>query len=118
MVLDNDVSRDVFLKTAETGVLIEIDTATYRYYETAEDIARYPYELLFVDETKRVCAFAHLLGDEQIHPYLGFWTEAGRFYCKRLVDRLVYPENGGDPYLPPLGLIAETPSSALSPLIA
>jgi hypothetical protein len=84
------------------GATIEVDADTYREYEASGEVSIYPYELLFTDGTKRVCTFAYVVGDEATHPYLGFWTEAGKFYCKRLVDRLQPTADEMDNYLPPL----------------
>lgn len=116
MVLHDD-TPDLFWQTAaaRAGETLEIDEATYRDYESMDDISRYPYALLFVDGSTRVCAFAHLVGDDEVHPYLGFWSEGDRFYCKRLVDRLVDPEDGGNPYLPPLA--GSAPIMTLRPAI-
>lgn len=90
------------LERAVAGAEIEIDAETYREFETNGETSSYGYELLFTDGSRRVCAFAYTVGDEATHPYLGFWTENGRFYCKRLVDRLAPTADELDNYLPPL----------------
>ncbi|HEX6640798.1 MAG TPA: hypothetical protein VF215_06775 [Thermoanaerobaculia bacterium] len=90
------------MERAVAGAEIEIDAATYRDYETTGETSNYDYEPLFTDGSRRVCAFAYTVGDEATHPYLGFWTENGRFYCKRLVDRLQLTAHKMDNYLPPL----------------
>jgi hypothetical protein len=90
------------LARVRSGEAVEIDAATYRTYETGGEASIYPYELLFTDGTRRVCAFAYTVGDDDTHPYLGFWTENGRYYCKRLVDRLALRADEMDQYLPPL----------------
>jgi hypothetical protein len=90
------------MEIVATGETVEIDEETYREKEASVEAARYPYELLFRDGTRRVCAFAHLSGDDSAYPYLGYWTEDGKFYCKHLVDRLVLTADEMDSHLPAL----------------
>jgi hypothetical protein len=97
-----NVRDQVFRDMAATGETIEIDEARYRAAESSVEAGRYPYELLFSDGTRRVCAFAITSGDDLAYPYLGYWTEGEKFYCKRLVDRLVLRQDETDYYLPPL----------------
>lgn len=90
------------LERVRSGAAIEIDAATYDEYLSTGETSAYDYELLFTDGTARRCAFAYTVGDDAHHPYLGFWTEDGRYYCQHLVDRLEPTADEMDNYLPPL----------------
>lgn len=103
-----------FVAALRTGQLIEVTQELYEGFRTSEEVVTYPYALLFTDGTRRVCAFAYLVGDEQSHPYIGFWMEAGRYFCKALGDRLEATPDGYENFLPPLRPEARRETAALS----
>lgn len=97
---DTDEEIKAFSSAVDQGEPFEIDETTYGEYRDEEDepVVSYPYPIVMMDGTQRVCDFVNIVGTG---PYLGFWREDGRYLCQQIVDRLEPTVDEMDNFLPP-----------------